>query len=235
MKKEKIKKIVKISIIVIPLVLIPIIIAGSVYSEKVFTDISDNVVRLHVIANSDSADDQNLKLKVRDAIVEYAGEKLKDCNTKESVVDFLQKDCDNIKQLVEDCMQKEGSNYSAYVCLGEYNFPAKNYGNYCFPEGKYQALRVVIGEGIGKNWWCVLFPPLCYISENAINISSEAEGLLRGKLSDEAYETIEGKKNDSSLNNEKVKESSEIESNVTVSYKFKIVEFFQKIVSFFSD
>lgn len=235
MKKESIKNFIKILTVAVLVIITVTMLAGTIYSEIVFDSISDNVVRLHVIANSDSKEDQMLKLKVRDAVVEYTGKSLKDCDSSSDVINALEDDCENIKRIADECLKNEGSSYSSFVYVGEYDFPSKNYGNYCFPEGRYSALRIVIGEGVGKNWWCVLFPPLCYISENAINVSAAAESSLKDNLSDEAYATIEGEKKDVLSDSDNVKDSSGIDSNVNVSYKFKIVEFFQRIISFFSD
>lgn len=203
---------------------------ASVYSKNVFDSISDNVVRLHVIANSDSEEDQKLKLKVRDAIIEYSQNLLGGYASPDDVIDAIKENREEMKSVAEKCLREEGCTYTADIYVGEYDFPAKNYGNYCFPTGKYNAVRVVIGEGVGKNWWCVLFPPLCYMSENAVSVSCEAEEVLKENLSGEAFDTVAGNVTES---NNIVKDSAGIENNVKVSYKFKIVELFQKITSLF--
>jgi len=160
MKSDFSKNFIKIFAAAAMVIIVALTVAGTVYSENVFQNISGNVVRLHVLANSDGENDQNLKLKVRDAVVEYTEPILRDCKSQGEVLSVLADEKENIKSVAESCLKSEGSAYKAYVCVGEYDFPAKNYGKYCFPEGEYQALRVIIGEGEGKNWWCVLFPPL---------------------------------------------------------------------------
>lgn len=235
MKNEKIKKYIRIVAITAILSAGCIMFAGAVYSHKVFNDITDNVVRLHVIANSDNKEDQILKLKVRDAVVEYSKQSMQNCNSSDEAIRYLQENCDDIEAVAKECLRREGSNYDACVSVGTHKFPSKNYGKYCFPEGEYQALRVVIGEGVGKNWWCVLFPPLCYVSENAVSVSENAETALKNNISNEAFDTIDGEQKNNSSVSAPVNNSSGIDKNVKVTYKFKIVEFFQKIFSFFSD
>ena len=232
MKSERIKRIVKRTILALLISAVGIVTAGGIYSEKVFNDISGNVVRLHVIANSDSEYDQQLKLKVRDAVIEYAGETLKNCESQQDVISLLEEDGENIKSVAEECLKSEGSGCKARVSVGKCEFPAKSYGNYCFPEGEYQALRVEIGEAEGKNWWCVLFPPLCYVSENAVSVSESAEETMRENLSDEAFDTVKGEIDNNSDEN-RTSEKSGISDGVKVSYKFKIVEFFKKITKCF--
>ncbi|MBE7064507.1 MAG: stage II sporulation protein R [Ruminococcaceae bacterium] len=233
MKNKKIKRIVKRVVLTLLVSAVGIVTAGGVYSEKVFDDISSNVVRLHVIANSNSEYDQQLKLKVRDAVVEYSGEALKNCESQQDVLLLLERDMENIKSVAEDCLKREGSGYEARVSVGKCEFPAKSYGKYCFPDGEYQALRIEIGGAEGRNWWCVLFPPLCYISENAVSVSSDAEQRMRENLSEEAFDTVNGEmKND--MNENEISEKSGINNGIKVSYKFKIVEFFKKITKFFN-
>lgn len=233
MKKEKIKRTIKFVAVAVLMIVTVTAISTAVYADEVFEDISGNVVRLHVIANSDTESDQQLKLKVRDTIVEYTRQSLKNCKNQDEVMKSLRNDSENIKAIAEKCLRDEGSSYSAYVTVGEFDFPTKNYGKYCFPQGEYQSLRIVIGEGVGKNWWCVLFPPLCYVSENAVNVDGKAEADLKENLSSEAFDTIKGETDNTETS--AVKGASGVSSEVKVTYKFKIVEFFQKIVSFFSD
>ena len=232
MKKERIKKIMKRTVLALLVSAVGIVTAGGIYTEKVFNDISSNVVRLHVIANSNSEYDQQLKLKVRDAVIEYAGEKLKNCKSQQDVVLLLEKDGENIKYVAEECLEREDSGYEARVSVGKCEFPAKSYGKYCFPDGEYQSLRIEIGKAEGRNWWCVLFPPLCYVSENAVSVSADAEQMMRENLSEEAFDTVNGEI-EKDMDKNKISENSGINNAVKVSYKFKIVEFFKKITKSF--
>lgn len=125
----------------------------------------DGVIRLHVIANSDSSEDQNLKLKVRDEIIKEVGnlEKSQSVEESRSYLESHLKDMENAALRV---IKENGKTYSAKADLGVRWIPAKTYGDMYFPAGNYEALNVTLGKGEGHNWWCVLFPPLCLIEED---------------------------------------------------------------------
>ena len=123
--------------------------------------IYDNVLRLHVLANSDSSEDQALKLEVRDRILEETATLFKDCKTKDEAREAVESNLDKIREVAEQTVRKAGYDYGVSVSLGEEEYPTKNYEECCFPAGEYLSLRVMIGEAEGENWWCVLFPPLC--------------------------------------------------------------------------
>lgn len=125
----------------------------------------DGVIRLHVIANSDSSEDQNLKLKVRDEIIKEVGnlEKSQSIEESRSYLESHLKDMENAALRV---IKENGKTYSAKADLGVRWIPAKTYGDMYFPAGNYEALNVTLGKGEGHNWWCVLFPPLCLIEED---------------------------------------------------------------------
>ena len=131
------------------------------YMDNTKTALANGVIRLHVVANSDSAADQALKLKVRDRILGECSDEFSALNNIDAVSADICTSLPYIKKLAEDEIAKNGYNYSVDVSYGTQSFPRKSYGDITFPEGDYQALKVVIGEGSGKNWWCVLFPRLC--------------------------------------------------------------------------
>lgn len=136
------------------------------------------VIRFHVIANSDSVEDQALKLRVRDVIVSDMSHHFIDTNNKAAARNFINGNLDSIKQLAQQEIAREGKDYPVQVMLGDYYFPTKTYGDLRFPSGEYEAVRVVIGRGQGHNWWCVLFPPLCLKSGiDALTQSHPAKGL----------------------------------------------------------
>lgn len=128
--------------------------------------LKEGVLRLHVVANSDDLADQSLKLVVKDDIVSLIqGELVDVCDADEArrrAVD----DISLIEATARERILAEGYDYPVTVSVGEYDFPTKSYGNLVFPPGRYQAVRVVIGKGQGRNWWCVLFPPLCLVSSS---------------------------------------------------------------------
>ncbi len=124
-------------------------------------EIYDKVVRLHVLAQSDSEQDQALKLKVRDAVLAYCADELSDCGTRAEAEQRLCGMLDTLTEIADDTVRKEGFDYTATVTLGMEEYPRRQYDGLCFPRGEYLSLRVILGEGEGQNWWCVLFPSLC--------------------------------------------------------------------------
>lgn len=139
--------------------------------------LSESVLRLHVIANSDDPADQKLKLEVKDAVVAMMREEFHDVKDPREARRIAKEQIPNIKTTAQAAVASRGYTYPVQVTVGEYPFPAKSYGNLVFPPGNYQAVRVVIGEGQGKNWWCVLFPPLCLVaaSDRGISLSNPRE------------------------------------------------------------
>lgn len=147
--------------------------------------IYDNVLRLHVLANSDSSADQALKLEVRDRILEETATLFKDCKTKDEAREAVESSLDKIREIAEQTVREAGYEYGVSVSLGEEEYPTKNYEECCFPAGEYLSLRVMIGEAEGENWWCVLFPPLC------IDAAGESrEVFAEVGLTDEQYSFI---------------------------------------------
>ena len=124
----------------------------------------EGIVRLHVLANSDTVGDQALKLKVRDAVIEYM-EKQDDLNSAGEAREYLSENLNRLEKIAEGVIASEGYDYSARADLGVRYIPEKAYGGITFPAGNYEALNITIGRGEGENWWCVLFPPLCLLEE----------------------------------------------------------------------
>lgn len=175
------------------------------YSTNVNSQLSQNIVRLHIIANSDSEADQKLKLKVRDAILDKSRA---DFTKKSDVLTQL----DIYKKEAEDVIRENGFGYSVDVEYGNFSFPTKHYDNISLPAGNYDAVRIKIGKAEGKNWWCVMFPPLCFI--DGTTSSAYAENKLSSMIDKESYDIITAKSKDGS---------------VPFELKFKIVEFYGRI------
>ncbi len=135
--------------------------------------LADSVLRLHVLANSNSPEDQALKLQVKDHIVKYMEAEFSHTNSLDEAQDKLEENLLDIKKAAELMVKKAGYDYPVEVLTGTFAFPTKSYGNLVFPQGDYQALRVIIGEGSGENWWCVLFPPLCIVSSSDKGLTLE--------------------------------------------------------------
>jgi stage II sporulation protein R len=128
-------------------------------SQEAFTP--DNLIRLHVIANSNSTVDQNVKLEIKDQLVNWLSPRLATSGSANESRTVLAANLKEIQNFVSRQLQSRNQNYGVKVMLGEFDFPTRRYGDLVLPEGKYQALRVILGEGQGRNWWCVLYPPLC--------------------------------------------------------------------------
>ena len=152
--------------------------------EKIY----ESVVRLHVLANSDSEQDQALKLKVRDAILAYTSPKVIDSASREEAIVTLQGELESIEKIAEQVIREQGYDYEVEVTLTLEDYPTRNYESMSFPSGQYVSLRVLIGEAKGQNWWCVLFPPLCLsaASEKAEN----EEAFIAVGLNSDQYKII---------------------------------------------
>ena len=131
------------------------------WAENTQNRLAGEVLRLHVIANSDSDRDQAQKLRVRDAVLKEAEALLEGCSTRQEAEKTLSAGTARLQAAARQVLQAEGSDYPVQVSLEETWFPTKDYEGFSLPCGTYQALRVVIGGGEGHNWWCVVFPPLC--------------------------------------------------------------------------
>ena len=150
--------------------------------------IYDNVIRLHVLANSDSERDQALKLSVRDAVLQRAEPLLQGVSEKGEAEAVLRASLDEIKAAAEGELRRQGAENTVTVTLGLEEYPTRRYESLAFPAGEYLSLRVMIGEAEGQNWWCVLFPPLC-LTAAAADSDSEAVCLSAG-ISGEQYRVI---------------------------------------------
>ena len=128
---------------------------------------SDSLIRIHVLANSDSQADQALKLQVKDAVVTYLKPQLEQsCSIAESR-QIIQRSLPQIEQIAQQTLQQQHSGYQVTLQYGRFDFPIKYYGSFSLPAGNYEALRILIGEGQWHNWWCVLFPPMCFTDNDA--------------------------------------------------------------------
>ena len=134
----------------------------------------EGIIRLHVIANSDSVSDQRLKLKVRDAVIEYMDDQ-DELNTVGETRRHLKNNLGRLETIANGVIAAEGYDYDAKADLGIRYIPEKTYGDMTFPAGNYEALNITIGDGEGQNWWCVVFPPLCLLDEGTEEIHEDPE------------------------------------------------------------
>ena len=140
--------------------------------------VKEDVVRLHILANSNSKADQEVKLKVRDALLETNASILSDSVTKENAKEHFEKSKKILLKTAKETLKKNDFNYEVEITLQEEYFETRYYGNLTFPAGQYTALKVVLGEGKGKNWWCVMFPPLCIPAADGIETNENTADYL---------------------------------------------------------
>lgn len=122
-------------------------------------------LRLHVVANSNSKEDQEVKLKVRDDLLSFSGEAMSGARTLAQAEDYVLHHIGEIADHANAVLKKNGFDYGTSVSVGEFYFPEKRYGDAVYPAGNYRAVKIVLGAGAGDNWWCVMFPPLCIVAD----------------------------------------------------------------------
>ena len=198
----------KIAIILIFLLSLYTYICALTYVQAVSANLSEAVFRLHVIANSDADYDQNLKYLVRDSLLEYMNDICKDVCTKEEAISLCYENLDTFKDIAIKVVRDNGFDYDVNLKIGNFSFPTKTYGDISFPAGMYDALRVEIGSASGQNWWCVMFPSLCFIDVSSGVLEEDSKELLEQNLSHESYEIVS--------NN----------SDKEIKLKFKVLELF---------
>ena len=152
--------------------------------------IADKILRFHVLANSDSKEDQEVKKKVRDAVGAMMEPRLAGSTNLEETEAIVQRSMENIVEVATETLEENGYYYGARARLANVEFPVKSYGAYTFPAGEYEALQVTLGEGEGHNWWCVLYPNMCFRGSVYEIPSDEAKHALREVLTPEEYEDI---------------------------------------------
>ena len=159
-------------------------------ADELQEGIASKILRFHVIANSNSEEDQTLKLEIKDAIVDYMKEILADVENIEDTRAIAETHLEDMKQIAEGYIAARGYDYPVEVFLGPRYFPVKSYGAYTFPAGEYEAICVELGNHSGKNWWCVLYPSLCFVDAVHAVVPEETDRQLRQLLTDQEYQAI---------------------------------------------
>jgi stage II sporulation protein R len=197
--------------------------------SSIQSSLSTKLIRFHVIANSDNAQDQALKLKVRDKVLEYISPKLKNSKSIEESRRILIANDEAIKKISEEIIRKNGYRYAIATELSKQKFPVKTYGNITLPQGEYEAYRILIGNGSGQNWWCVMFPPLCFIDITKGEVSyEETEKSMKQVLSEKEYEAIDNTRIEKEDKKQEAKEENKDKDKIIV--KFKLVELIEKLL-----
>lgn len=186
----------------------PAIIENSTLLQK---DLAKQILRFHVLGNSDSEEDQNVKLYVKEGLITYLAPLLKDCTGKEDTTRVLMAHLTDIEAEASRLLAMKGYYYGASANLGKSNFPIKVYGDITLPAGEYDALKIELGKAKGRNWWCILFPNLCFVDATYTVIPTDSKMQLKALLTEEEYTAI-------------IKEEK---PNVVV--KFKLWDFLSKL------
>lgn len=160
------------------------------YAMTMATGLSESVIRFHVLANSDTTDDQLLKENVRDAVLMYMEPILSDSPSIDETRKRISQHQDEITAVARQIIKNWGKDYSVRTELAHEDFPTKTYGDIVFPAGNYEACRIIIGEGKGQNWWCVMFPPLCYVDVATGVVPLEGKEELKENLTKEQYDIV---------------------------------------------
>lgn len=182
-----------------------VILAGMALCLPFFNsceELTEDVLRVHILANSDSAADQSLKLGVRDRVVQGCAAYFDGCTGKEEALAITQACLGEIEQLASDEIRRRGFDYPVRAEVGEMYFDTRYYDDFTLPAGRYDALRLTIGDGGGRNWWCVLYPSLC------VGAASKSE--MKESLSDGEYEVVTSEK---------------------IDFRFKLVEYWESLRS----
>ena len=158
--------------------------------EAMAARIAPEILRFHVLANSDSDEDQQLKLRVRTLLLDSIYEKLGENASLDDTKEYVLANKDSLEQEAEDYMKAEGYDYPAHMEVTECYFPSKTYGDMVFPCGTYEAVRVEIGKGKGHNWWCVLYPPLCFVDSTYAVVPDSSREILRESLDAADYQAL---------------------------------------------
>lgn len=153
-------------------------------------EIAKEIIRLHVVANSDDEEDQNLKLQVKESIVAYMRDVMREADTVSEARGQILKHLPEIEKLSKAAMEEAGFDYDVEATLGECYFPVKQYGDLIFPAGEYEALKVNIGSSEGKNWWCVLYPTLCFVDSTYQVVPDSSKEKLKESLTKEEYDSL---------------------------------------------
>lgn len=200
---------VKYSLILIILLSIYIFVSAISYVTAVSNSLENSIFRLHVIANSDTKEDQDLKYIVRDKLIEYMNSIAVNAKNKEEAIQIAKEHLNDFSHIAKQTIIDNGYNYDVNVEIGNFSFPTKTYGDISIPAGLYDAIRVKIGNATGQNWWCVMFPPLCFVNVTSGIVPDESKKVLEDELSEEEYSLI-----------------SDTDSK-EIKFKFKLIELFQ--------
>ncbi len=203
-----------VNALTIILLLATLILASAyTYSENIQQGLAENLIRLHVIANSNSQEDQEVKYMVRDEILKYMSSQTVDLKSTDEARNLICNNISRIEKIAKETLEANGYSYEVKAYFGNFPFPTKVYDDVTLPAGEYQSLRIVLGKGSGANWWCVMFPPLCFVDASRGVVPDSSKAQMQNVLSEEEYNLAM---------------SNSVGSTPQVKFKFKIVELLQQ-------
>lgn len=170
--------------------------------------IASKILRFHVLANSDAACDQWVKEEVRDAVGTYLQPLLEEAESLDETKQIVARNLNDVIKIARTTLENEGYDYEVTARIARIDFPEKTYGSYTFPKGEYEALQIVIGEGEGQNWWCVLYPNMCFKGSVFEVVEEEAEASLKEVLNPWEY--------------------ADVFDSGKVEFRFKFLEYFRE-------
>ena len=176
-------------------------------SESAVNDISQNIVRLHIIANSNSEKDQKIKYAVRDKLLDNVRNK-----NISSTYNYFVSNLNEAELIANNVISEYGYNYESKAITGKFYFPTKKYENIILPAGEYDAVRIVLGDGQGENWWCVMYPPLCFNNKTCGELGEKELEQLKQAMSEESFDLI-----------------SSGDEKIMIKPAFKVVELWQEL------
>lgn len=191
------QKIVRLGQVLIALlIIVSVVVLKNSYGEakvadQVQEEIANEIIRFHVLANSNTTEDQEVKLKVKNKVVTYMQEKLSGCTTKDEAKAVINNEQEEIREIAVEELRQNGYSYPVKCELSKEYFPVKVYGDLTFPSGEYDAFRILIGNAEGKNWWCVMYPSLCLVNETYSVVPEDSKNKLKNILSEDDYEAID--------------------------------------------
>ena len=192
MTERKRKWVMAVSAVILSAMLTACVWRTETVSAKMETaqkHMAEEVLRFHVLANSDRKEDQELKMTVKDEVVSWLEAKM-DCDSLEETKNFIRSHLTGIEEVAEETVRREGYSYPVQAALEWTDFPEKSYGDVTFPAGSYEALRIQIGEAKGHNWWCVLYPNLCFIDSVQAVVPEKGKKQLKHVLTDDEYDMV---------------------------------------------
>lgn len=200
LKYYEIEKRVKTAAVIFSIIVASFVTSFVMYKERANArtamqqNLAQEVLRFHVLANSDNEEDQALKMKVKESVLDYIEQEMPEEESLEETSEWIRKHTDELEEVAETVVIEEGYAYTVSAAVTTCWFPEKTYGDLTFPQGNYKALRIEIGEAKGQNWWCVLYPGLCF--SDAVNavVPEEGKEKIRAVLSEEEYSYLDAGK-----------------------------------------